>query len=251
MITLPTAGIRRPARSVRLLATVAVRDDARFVQGWLRNVPPHVDGVVALDDGSSDEGGDLLEAHPSVLEVLRVPVERPAWDEVANHRALVTAALRHGADWIVSLDADERVEHAFRDRAERAVRRGRAVGLDAFGVRVAELWDTPTMVRVDGVWGRKTAARLFRARLDHQFDTRPLHSHKAPLQRRRLGRFAIADVRVYHLRMVDPADRDARRRRYEALDPEARWQPGLGYAYLTDPSGLRLAPVPRRRGFAD
>ena len=106
-------------------------------------------------------------------------------------------------------------------------------------------------MRVDGVWGRKTAARLFRARADHAFDERPLHAHKAPLQARRLGRFPIADLRVYHLRMLEEADRIARRRRYEALDPDARWQPGLGYAYLTDPSGLRLVAIPERRRFDD
>lgn len=251
MIALPTGGRRRPPRRTRLVATVAVRDDARFLTGWLRNVAPQVDGVVALDDGSSDGSGDLLAAHPSVLELLRVPRDRATWDEVANHRALVHAALRHDAAWIVALDADERVEHAFRDRAERAIRRGGALGAHAFRVRIAELWDTPTTVRVDGLWGRKTAARLFRARADHQFDTRPLHAHKAPLQARRLGRFPLADLRVYHLRMVDEADRRARRERYETLDPEARWQPGLGYGYLTDPSGLRLAPVPGRRRFDD
>jgi hypothetical protein len=251
VITLPTGGRRCPPRRSRLLATIAVRNDARFLGGWLRNVAPQVDGVVALDDGSGDGGGDVLAAHSSVLEVLRVAPDRPTWDEVANHRALVRAALRHDAGWIVALDADERVEHTFRDRVERAIRRGRALGIEAFRVRIAELWDAPTTVRVDGHWGRKTAARLFRARADHVFDTRPLHSHKAPLQARRLGCFPIADLRVYHLRMVEEADRRARRERYESADPEARWQPGLGYAYLTDPSGLRLAPVPRRRRFDD
>lgn len=251
MIVLPTGGIGRPARRTRLLATIAVRDDARFLPGWLRNVASHVDGIVALDDGSGDGGGDVLAAHPSVLEVLRLPLDRPAWDEVANHRALVAAALRHGAGWIVALDADERVERRFRDRVERTIRRGHALGITAFGVRIAELWDAPTTMRVDGVWGRKTAARLFRARADHAFDERPLHAHKAPLQARRLGRFPIADLRVYHLRMLEEADRIARRRRYEALDPDARWQPGLGYAYLTDPSGLRLVAIPERRRFDD
>ena len=61
-----------------------------------------------------------------------------------------------------------------------------------------------------------------------------------------LGRYPVADLEVYHLRMLEPADREARRRRYEALDPDAAFQPGLGYAYLTDEAGLRLRQVRRR-----
>lgn len=251
MIVIPTGGLGRPPRAVRLLAVITIRNDSRFVPGWLRNVVPHVDGIVALDDGSTDGSGNLLAAHPHVIEVLRVPIDRVSWDEVGNHRALVAAALRHGADWIVSLDGDERVESSFRDRTERAIRRGRPVGIEAFGLRIAELWDAPTTIRVDGLWGRKSAARLFRARVDHEFDTRQLHAHKAPLQARWLGRFPVADLRVYHRRMIQEADRTARRVRYETLDPDTRWQPEIKYAYLTDLGGLRLAPVPRRRGFSD
>lgn len=249
MIAFPTGGRRRAARATRMLATIAIRDDARFVPGWLRNVPPQVEAVVALDDGSSDGSADLLGAHPAVVEVLRAPEARQGWDEVGNHRALVAAALAHGAEWILALDADERLEHDFRDRAERAIRRGRLLGIEAFGVRFLELWGSADRFRADGVWGRKSAARLFRARPDHHFDDRPLHAHKAPLNARWRGRFPIADLRVYHLRMIEEDDRHARRERYETLDPDATWQPGLGYAYLTVTDGMRLAPVPRRRAF--
>ena len=154
MIALPTGGFRTPRRAERLLAVTAVRDDARFVAGWLRNVVPQVDGVVALDDGSTDGSGELLAAHAAVFDVIRVSPQRPEWDEVGNYRALVAAAIECGATWIVSIDCDERVEDAFRDRAERAIRRGRALGIGAFGVRIIELWDTPTMMRVDGLWER-------------------------------------------------------------------------------------------------
>ena len=99
-----------------------------------------------------------------MLEVLRVPGDRPAWDEVGNYRRLVEAALRHGATWAVSIDADERVERDFRRRAERVIARGRWLGLSAYAVRLRELWDAPDQYRSDGVWGRKGPARLFRLR---------------------------------------------------------------------------------------
>jgi hypothetical protein len=219
----------------------------RYLPGYIANISPHVDGIVALDDGSRDGSGDYLRSREAVIEVLEAPQERVEWDERANHRALVAAALRHGAEWLLALDADERVEQEFRLRAERVIRRGRLLALGAYAVRLRELWDSPDEFRVDGIWGRKARARLFRARPDHIFDPRPLHGFKAPLQDRVRGDYPLADLEVYHLRMILREDRVARRRRYERLDPDARWQPE-GYAYLTDESGLRLRRVaPRRR----
>lgn len=231
-----------------MLALLAIRDDARYLPGYLANIAPQMDGIIALDDGSSDRSDELLKASPAVLEVMR---RAPAttWDEPANHRALVAAALRHGGEWALCVDADERVEEEFRVRAERVIRRGRHLGLEAFAVRVRELWDSPHQFRVDGVWGRKAVARLFRVHDDHQFDSRPLHGIKAPLQARVGGRHVLADLVIYHLRMIHRRDRLARQNRYETLDPQARWQPGLGYAYLTDERGLQVRPVPERRGY--
>jgi glycosyltransferase involved in cell wall biosynthesis len=228
-----------------------VRDEIRFLPGMLRNVAPQVDGIIALDDGSRDGSDRLLAESPLVLELLRNPPGRPGWDQPDNHRRLVEAALRHGADWIIAIDADERLEREFRARAERVIARGASIGLTAFGVHFRELWDSPRLFRVDGIWGWKTQPRFFRALADHQFDERPIHGAKAPLQGKVRGSFPIADLIIYHLRMVQRQDREARRRRNERLDPQARYQPGLGYAYLTDETDLLLRSVPRRRGYED
>lgn len=252
-LAIPSTG--PPWRShcrIRLLAILPCRNEMRYLPGYVRNVGPQVDGIVALDDGSTDGSAEFLESRGEVLEVIRVPPGRPRWDEVGNHRRLVEAALRHGAEWIVSLDADERVERAFRPRAERVIWRGARFGHTAYAVKLRELWGSTERYRSDGTWGVKAPVRLFAARADHEFDERPLHSHKAPLQARsRSGRFPVADLEVYHLRMIRPEDRLARRRRYERLDPDARWQRLQGYAYLTDERGLALTPVGRGRRFVE
>ena len=112
----------------------------RFLPGYLASLAPNVDGIVALDDGSTDGSHELLQSSPHVLEVVRVPPDRPRWDEVGNHRRLVQAALRHAPDWLVSVDADERVERDFRARAERVIHRGHRSGHSAYAVRLRELW---------------------------------------------------------------------------------------------------------------
>jgi hypothetical protein len=245
------SGGRDARRRVRLLAVLAERDEMRFLPGFVRNVGPQVDGIVALDDGSTDGSAEYLASRPEVIELIRVPPDRPAWDEAGNYRRLVEAALRHGAEWIISVDADERVEREFRERAERVIRRGSLLGRRAYEVRLRELWDTPEQYRADGVWGRKRPGRLFAARADHEFDATPLHGQKCPVQERRNGLYTLADLELYHLRMIDPADRAARRRRYELADPDARHQPDHGYAYLTDERGLRLRRVRPGRGWVE
>lgn len=249
-LVVPSGGLGVTARRrVRLLGLLAVRDQVGHLSEYVTNVGKQVDGIIALDDGSSDGSAEFLQSRPEVLELLKVPRDRPRWDETGNHRALVGAALRHRAEWLICVDADERLECQFRVRAERVIRRGALFGLSAYAVRLRELWDHRGQYRADGVWGRKAVARLFRARPDHQFDTRPLHGSKAPLQGRVRGRYPLAGLNIYHLGMLRPEDRLARRRRYEALDPTAQWQPGLGYAYLTDETGLELRPVPPRRDY--
>jgi len=222
----------------------------RYLPGFVANVAPQVDGIVALDDGSSDGSAEFLEAHPAVLGVLRVPSTRPRWDEPANWRRLVEAAREHRPEWIVAIDADERLERDFRRRAARVIRRGRLLGFEAYAVRLRELWGDRDHYRCDGLWAKKRPPRLFRARHDHAFDARPVHPVRVPLQSQRLGGWPVADLEIYHLRMIEVADREARQRRYLELDPDRRWQK-VGYDYLVDERGLRRRRVPPHRRFLE
>ncbi len=235
----------------RLLAVVGFRNERHYLPGLLDNLAPQVDGIIGLDDGSSDGSAELFAAHPAVIEVIRCAGREPHHlDERRNRRLLVDAAGRHGAEWVLALDADERVEDAFRDRAERLIRDNGAEGPLAYWLVLRELWDRPDQYRVDGVWGRKQVARLFRWRADHDFGPpRALHGHWAPENSRLPGDwFAHSGLVVYHLRMIREADRVRRRDRYVRLDPRNEWQT-IGYDYLVDTDGLELAPLPADRGY--
>lgn len=227
---------RRP----RILALLAFRDEMRFLPDYFESVRPLVDGVVALDDGSADGSAEFVAAQPEVLQLVRLPArEEHVWDDALNHRRLVEAAWGHRPDWLIGLDADERLEAGFRERAEAEIERGRKEGHRAYRVHVREVWDDPLCYRADGIWGRKSSARLFEARRDHEFHLQQLHCHWAPLNSRENGDFPQADLILYHLRMLTPGDRAARRTRYESLDPGRDFQ-AIGYGYMTDTEGLRL-----------
>lgn len=233
-----------------LVCMLQIRNERHYVHDYLENVAPHVDGIVVLDDASSDGTGDLLAAHPKVLEVLRIePREPHRWDEARSRRLLVDAAGRHGARWIIAVDADERLECEFRKRADLVLQRAEADGVQALRVTIRELWGAPDHYRADGIWGRKSHPKLFRFRVDHEHSEMALHGPWAPLNSQRPGGgFADSELVLYHQRMIHAGDREGRRRRYERLDPDRRFQ-AIGYEYLTDVSGLERRPLPPGRGY--
>jgi hypothetical protein len=237
------------SRAVRLLALLTCRDEMRFLPGYFANLSTQVDGVVALDDGSTDGSADFIAGQALTLELIRLPAREPhVWDEPRNRGLLIEAAGRHGADWALAQDADERIEMGFRDRAEAVMAEARVSGTMAYAIAFRECWDAPDQYRVDGLWGHKWQARLFRMRSDPQLDERRLHGHWAPINSAAAGGFRQADLWLYHLRMVHAADRQSRRDRYLRLDPDRQFQ-AIGYDYLTDESGLQLAKIPPGREY--
>jgi peptidoglycan/LPS O-acetylase OafA/YrhL len=243
----PPVSDTEPQR-LRIIALVAFRDEMAHLPDFFANVAPHVDGIVALDDQSVDGSAEFVAAQPSVLELLTVtPGAQDELEDGRNHRALTEAAWKYEADWLLGLDADERLERGFRQRAEAEVRRATEAGADAMWVHFRELWDSPDQYRADGIWKTKRKACLFRPSPDHRFDERRVHAIWASMPPPP-DDWPQADVNIYHLRMLHPEDRIGRRERYRRIDPDNVWQP-IGYDYLLDETGLEVEAIVEGREF--
>lgn len=91
-----------------------VRNESAIIRDTLDHMASFCDGVVVLDDASTDGTADLCRRHEVVVEVLR----RETWDRdrvmaQGRHRGMVlNAARKYGGpdDWFVYMDADERIE---------------------------------------------------------------------------------------------------------------------------------------------
>ncbi len=243
----PVAPDEQPHRP-RIIALVAFRDEMDYLPDFFANVAPHVDGIIALDDQSIDGSAEFVAAQPSVLELLTVAHgDQDELEDGRNHRALTEAAWKHGADWLLGLDADERLEQDFRARAEVELRRAQDAGTNAMWLHFRELWDSPDQYRADGIWATKRKACLFRSSPDHHFDERRVHAFWASMPPPPED-WPQADLNIYHLRMLHPEDRAARRQRYRRIDPDNIWQP-IGYDYLLDETGLEVERVAEGREF--
>lgn len=233
-----------------IVALLQARDEERFLSGWLDNIAPYVDSIVAIDDGSTDATADILAAHPKVVELIRRPAGQP-WRERDNHIDLIKAGRRHGANWFLCIDADERIELRFGENLPAILDQADTRGVDAFTLRLREMWNDDRHYRVDGAWGTKARYRLFRNNPAHaKFDPRQLHRNWMPLEI--VSNLAKVGARlphsIYHLRMIEHADRVARYERYKALDPQGRFQ-SEGYDYLIDEAGLELEAIAREADF--
>jgi hypothetical protein len=232
---------RRRRRRPRLVALTSFRDEMRFLPGLYANLAGQVDGVIALDDGSVDGSGDFAARQALTLRVLTVaPGAQLELEDGRNQRALIEAAWPYGSDWLLGIDADERVEVEFRARAEREFARADQEQVSAFWIPWRELWDSPMHWRSDGIWGTKRKACLFRSDPAHRFDTRRVHSIWAG--EGDWTQWPEADLRLYHLRMIRGEDRQRRVERYRRIDPDHVWQT-IGYEYLLDETGIEVRPV--------
>lgn len=239
----------RPEGKRRVLALLQFHNEMRFLPDYFRNVAPQVDGIIALDDGSTDGSGEFVSNQSSVLQLVRLPPRSPhAWDEPRNRRLLTQAAWEHDPEWLIVVDADERLERDFSQRARTEIARAEREGHLAYRVKLLELWDNADTYRADGIWGHKRPPRFFKARRDHVFDDRPMHGLWAPLNSRPSGDYPVADLIVYHVRMISHSDRLARQARYKQLDPHNESQK-MGYEYLTDVTGLILKKLPAGREY--
>jgi hypothetical protein len=205
----------------KIVAVFSYRYDQHLVPDLIANLNPIVDGWIAYDDRASD---GIFSNEPR------------------RRRALVAAAYEAGADWVLAMDPDERLENAVADRIGQLTGRSRRI---AWGFRCREMY-TPASYRVDGPWGRKMQHRLFGAYHPDRYRAQDLHGAWFPDD---IG-FSLMDsgLNLYHLKMIEPKRRVARRDLYNRLDPDRRLQQ-IGYDYLADEAGMIIETIPPRRGY--
>lgn len=219
----------------RIIALMQVRNESRCLQGCLDHLRGHVDGLIALDDGSTDGTQDILRGEEALIELLSNPASADhQWRERENQVRLLYSARQHQAEWVLVCDADERYEEVFLRNLGGIVRSLSALKLPALSFMFRELWNTPRQFRVDGIWGRKNQIRLFKLPLSTKFSAgTELHGGWCPDEIKRAGQIIQTGYNLYHMGSLRPEDRIARRDRYKRLDPENRFQ-SIGYDYLAE-----------------
>lgn len=234
-------------RKPSIILLVQFHNEIERLPGFFTSVLPHVDGIIGLNDGSSDGSADYFSAQPKVLTVIHRPIRDPHhWDEPANRRALIKASHHYQPDWILALDVDERLDKHFRRDANRSIQLANLARRSVISLRLYELWDSPSTYRMDGIWGKKRRNRLFRWAPDHQISNVALHGPWTSTAIHAKTKSLKTGLCIYHLGMISEDLRIKRVERYRQLDPKNQYQ-SIGYDYLNDKTNFRLGQIAHDR----
>jgi glycosyltransferase involved in cell wall biosynthesis len=215
----------------KLVCLLPARNAEHDIPGYLGSVGRFADAVVALDDGSTDRTAELLEASPLVQCLLQNPRRHTyaGWDDSANRQRLLDAAAPLDPDWVVFVDADERIDRedgaAIRELVEGPGRPGHAYGFrvfrmvgDAGHYDQAKLW----------------VYRMFRFEPGQELPSKRLHLVPVPTSIPR-ERLVKTTIRIQHLGGLTEDRRAARLRKYDEADPERMEQRAYGHLLRVQP----------------
>jgi glycosyltransferase involved in cell wall biosynthesis len=205
-----------------VVCLLPARDAAADLPDYLDSAARICDAVVALDDGSTDDTAALLEASPLVARLLRNPRREGfrGWNDSRNRNQLLDAAAELRPRWILSLDADERIdaEDAVVLRSFLAVeaRPECVYALARFRMFEDEAFD-PSFSWMWRVFGFRPGLRLA---------DRRLHFHLVPMTVPP-DRWLRTTVRIKHLSTSSQERRDAIAAKYGEADPAGAWGTNL------------------------
>lgn len=207
--------------------------------GYFASVSRFADAVVALDDGSTDETWQIMHRHP-LVEILLTNPRRDGyagWNDSENRNRLLTAAGALDPGWIMSLDADERIDPEdgvlLREFVEAHAQPGKA-----YRFRVFRMIGGLDFYDHGDLW----VGRLFPYERDHVFPRQRLHIEPIPTSIPR-SRWLKTSIRIQHLAGTTEERRRARFQKYLAADPGREFQPD--YGHLLQPPTLLKAWEPR------
>jgi hypothetical protein len=93
---------------VKVISTMVVRDDADVVDAQIAfHLNTGVDFVIATDRELQDGTTEILESYAREGHLLRIPESGAARETEWRTHMVRLAATDHGADWVISADADE------------------------------------------------------------------------------------------------------------------------------------------------
>ena len=185
---------------------------------------PSCDAVVALDDGSTDRTGELLRASPLVEILLENPRRESyeGWDDAENRQRLLDAAAELEPDWIVSLDADERIDA---ERRRRPARRS----WQPTPYRPARTASSTSASGPDDRYDSRSTwvYRVFAWRPGQRFPEQRLHFNPIPTDVPRSA-WIRTTVRLRHLGAGSEEQLEQRLSKYREADPDRRWPTDFG-----------------------
>lgn len=209
--------------SYKKLILCQAHNETGLLKGFLENMATYFDGIILLDDGSTD-GTYEAAKHEKLL--LKVEKAHNEFNDLKNRNILLNIASFFRSEWLCFMDIDERFDerfadfHQFTDNLE----------IDVATFCFVHLWDfeshynTQYPYTINGLFRLK---RMFRNTGRMQINTphKKLHFEASPLKKNLLN----TNILVKHMGNIT---KDRRIKRYNLYNEEDTYNDQHSYEHL-------------------
>lgn len=219
------------------LSMIVKNESDRYLREALQRHKAFIDEAVIIDDGSTDHTSALCLEVLAGIPVRLIRNESSKFhDEVTLRKQQWDETVLTSPQWILNLDADELFEESF-DRPQ-VVDLISQTDYDVFYFRLYDMW-SKTHYRDDAYWRAHHFYRPFLVRyrpdISYVWRETPQHCGRFPLSIEHFA-YQCHPARIQHFGWSREEDRTAKYKRYQLLDPDARYGWKEQYESILDES---------------
>lgn len=238
----------------KIVGMYRVKNEERFIEKSLKSIMDICSEIVILDDNSTDKTTEICSGLDKVVDIHKQS-ELPL-DEVRDRNLLLQMAMKRNPDFVLSVDGDEifmpnTAEILFEELNVLYPEN------NVFEFQFLTLWDSPTQIRFDGIFGNYWQKRLFRTKnqpkdLLFPENSNPgnLHCGSIPPNVNDYNTPIRSSVKIFHLASFD---NDLRQRKYDyysKIDPANNLTDNYrhmisGEGKFSGPNGIELQDLPK------
>ena len=205
------------------LSMIVKNEEGRYLKQVLNSLKGHIDEAVIIDDGSTDNTIKICNEVLQGIPLRIVKNERSIFsNEVELRKKQWSETIKTNPDWILNLDADEILEDSFWDNSKKLINNQNC---DIYCFRLYDMWDK-NHYREDKYWNAHSVYRPFLMRYQPNFkyiwNEIPQHCGRFPVNTYSFKK-ASTEFRIKHFGWSTEEDRAEKYKRYELLDPDAKY----------------------------
>ena len=236
----------------KIVGTYRVRNEERFIEKSLKSIIDICSEIVILDDNSTDKTIEICSSFDKVVDIQKQS-DLPL-DEVRDRNLLLQMALKRKSDFILSIDGDE----IFASNSADILFEELDILYpknNVFEFQFLTLWDSPSQIRFDGIFGNYWQKRLFRTKnqpSDLKFNNTAnfgnLHCGSIPKDTVGFDDQIRSNVKIFHLASIDQKLRQQKYDYYTKIDANSNLNDGYkhmisGEGSFSGPNGIELKKI--------